>query len=142
MKSDGQQKQPLIPPQEYGWWRWRGGGGPGKEVGGGEGGREKENRRTVGRSRQRHNKEAHLINMSWSSAQLSATAEKLMQMRDDLMKKREKGERRGGAREATAARAIQVCVMECKHAHLNRGAEGTCGSGRRLEDATTVRFRL
>lgn len=82
------------------------GGGPGKEVGGGEGGREKENRRTVGRSRQRHNKEAHLINMSWSSAQLSATAEKLMQMRDDLMKKREKGERRGGAREAAAARAI------------------------------------
>lgn len=59
-------------------------------------GRGKTGEEQAGRGRQPHNKEAHLINMSWGSAQLSATAEKLMQMRDDLMKKREKGERRGG----------------------------------------------
>lgn len=81
--------------------RWREEGGMRRRRrSGGEG--KQENSRTM----QRHNKEAHLINMSWSSAQLSATAEKLMQMRDDLMKNREKGERRCWARGAVAMRAI------------------------------------
>lgn len=146
MKSDGQQKQPLIPPQECGWRRrrrWEEGWGPRKKGGGGgEGEGKQENSRT----RQRHNKEAHLINMSWSSAQLSATAEKLMQMRDDLMKKREKGERRVLHREAAARRAIQVCVMECKHRRVSAAptrwaAEGTSQRRRRCEEATTVWFR-
>lgn len=52
MKSDGQQKQPLIPPQEYGWRRWQGGVGGTREGSRRRRGREGEGKQENSRTKQ------------------------------------------------------------------------------------------
>lgn len=89
MKSDGQQKQPLIPPQEYEWQRRRGWGGceerqERREKQESSGTRQRAARQAVGLTQQGGSFNKHEL----EPGAIECYNRKLMQMRADLMKKR------------------------------------------------------
>lgn len=92
MKSDGQQKQPLIPPQEYEWQRGGGEDGgrcceerqEGREKQENSGTRQRAARQAVGLTQQGGSFNKHEL----EPGAIECYNRKLMQMRADLMKKR------------------------------------------------------